>query len=106
MKDYHSTCAVPYDRPQRYSWISIPVLPFLIGRPWDEHALAFVHALRPSYIRVTTGEETCDVRVWRVTITVDDSEIIQKIEQEVEVGLPVDWENGSDASAWADKTSL
>lgn len=101
MKDYHSTHAVAYERPTRFGFTDIDVLPFLVGRPWDVHALAFVHALRPSYIRVTTGEETCDSRTWRVTVTVDENDIIQKIRQEVEVGLPDDWRYGADADVWA-----
>lgn len=64
MKDYHSICAVPYEKPKSYGWLSVDVLPFLIGKKWDEVALAYVRSLRPSYIRVTKGEQTCDGRTW------------------------------------------
>jgi hypothetical protein len=101
MKDYHSTHAVVYEPPGRRGWTSIDVLPFLIGRKWDERALGFVHALRPTYIRVTQGEETTDARTWRVTVTVDENDVIQEMRQEVEVGLAEDWQNGYDASQWA-----
>lgn len=71
-----------------HSWTSVDVLPFLIGKPWDNVALAFVHGLRPSSIRVTQDSVTLDSRVWRVTVYVDSNNIIEKIRQEVEVGLP------------------
>ena len=66
----------------------IEVLPFLVGRPCDDVAMAYIAALRPSYIRITTGERTCDARIWRVTVVVDENDIIQRVEQEVNVGLP------------------
>jgi len=101
MKDYHSTHAVTYERPASVSFTVIDVLPFLRGRKWDDKALAFVHTLRPSYIRVTTGEEKCDARTWRVTVHVDNADVIQSIHQEVEVGIAEGWQYGSDASRWA-----
>jgi hypothetical protein len=100
VKDYHSTHAVTYEPPGRYSYAYVPVLPFLTGQKWDEHALAFVHSLRPTYIRVTRGGEKCDARTWRVTVTVDENEVIKSIRQEVEIGLSEDWQNGNDAMVW------
>lgn len=101
MKDYHSTHMVSYEQPERRGFTVVPVLPFLTGRMWDECALAFVHTLRPSSIRVTPGEEKCDARTWRVTVVVDEHDVIRSIHQEVEVGLPDRWRYGQDASAWA-----
>ena len=66
----------------------IRVLEFLNGRRWDDIALAYVHALRPSSIRVSAGIITCDCRAWRVTVMIDDNKIIDYIEQEVDVALP------------------
>jgi hypothetical protein len=100
MKDYRSSHAVPYERPSRIGFTAIDVLPFLVGRKWDEHALAFVHTLRPSSIRVTDGEEKSDTYRWRVTVHIDKDETIQSIVQEVEVGLVPEWQYGADADAW------
>ena len=101
IKDHHSKGAVTYEPPHLRSYCSIDVLPFLIGRKWDGRALAFVHCLRPSYIRVTSGEETSDAKCWRVTVHVDANDIIRSIDQEVQVGLAHDWQHGHDANQWA-----
>lgn len=94
-KRFLGTCGVPYEaRRNSCGYTSIEVLPFLKGKPWDRIALGFVHALRPSKIRVTQGEVTCDARMWRVTVTVDDSNVIKEITQEVEVALPNGIANG------------
>ncbi len=66
----------------------IPVLSELNGKPWDDYALGFLHALRPSHIRVTTDGIQLSWMLWRVTVYVDKSMIIKRIEQEVSVGLP------------------
>ena len=87
-ENYKSTHLVPYERPDDIGFGEIEVLSFLKGRKWDEVALAYVHALRPSSIRVTTGICKLDARIWRVTVYVDKNDIIQEIGQEVEVGLP------------------
>jgi len=86
MKDYHSTHMVKYERPASIGWTCVETLPFLIGRKWNQLALNYVHSLRPSSIRVTTGVVKLDAQSWRVTVYVDDNDIIEKIEQEVEVG--------------------
>ncbi len=87
MKDYKRHMAA-YEQPQSRGFQSIEVLPFLKGKKWDEIALAYVNAVRPSCIRVTTGMCTMDGRLWRVTVIVDENGIIKEITQEVEVGLP------------------
>ena len=76
---------------------SIEPLPFLHGRKWDDIALAWVHALRPSRIRVTNGWEQMDARTWRVTVTVDESGVITNIRQEVQVGMPHGIDGGGHA---------
>ena len=75
----------PWDR---IGFASIEPLPFLYEHKWDDIALAWVHGLRPSRIRVTNGWEQTDSRPWRVTVTVDDAGIIKEIRQEIQVGLP------------------
>ena len=90
MKDYITHHLVPYEEPTCRGYMEVPVLEFLKGKKWDEVALAYVHALRPTAIRVTSGIETLDCRIWRVNVHVNNYEdlIIEEIEQEVEVGLP------------------
>lgn len=78
----------------RVSYTVIDVLSFLRGKPWDDVALGYVHALRPSSIRISHGETKCDGRTWRVTVFLDEAERIESIEQEVEVGLPDNVEDG------------
>jgi hypothetical protein len=89
---YHHTDYEPF--PSR-GFTVIEVLPFLKGKPWDEYALAYLQALRPSYVRVSTGMITCDARNWRVTVFIHNDNTIRRIEQEVEVGLPDDVHHGS-----------
>ena len=89
--DFYSHHLVDYERDCAFaarSALTIRVLGVLEGKPWDDLALAFVHGLRPSAIRVTKGEVTLDSWQGRVTVVVDDNNIIESIEQEVEVGLP------------------
>lgn len=71
-----------------FGYTCIKVLPFLYGKKWDEVSLAFVHTLRPSYIRVIEGCEKLDSMLWRVTVRLNDDKTINQIEQEVEVWLP------------------
>ncbi|WP_417744765.1 hypothetical protein [Rosistilla oblonga] len=89
-QDYMDLCGHPYNAPNgRFGHTSIYVLDNLTGKPWNNVALGYVHSLRPSSIRVTTGEITCDARAWRVTVFLDiDGVTIQRISQEVEVWLP------------------
>lgn len=87
--DYRTHHVVDYSPPHSRGLTSIKVLSFLNGKKWDEFALAYVHALRPSGIRVTTGRCTMDSRVWRVTVLLENDNVtIREITQEVEVGLP------------------
>lgn len=87
-KDYYTTHLEKFEKFDCTSSVLIDVLEFLRGRQWDDLVLAYVHALRPSSIRVTTGKIKCDARSWRVTIIIDDNNVIENITQEVEVGLP------------------
>jgi hypothetical protein len=91
-----------YEQPASRGYGYIDVLSFLIGRPWNEIALAYVHAVRPSSIRVIKGEETTDSQVWRVSVYIDHKNIIEKIKQEVEVALPNGICSGYELRAWFD----
>jgi len=61
--------------------ITIPVLEFLWGRPWDEHALAVVSALQPEYLLATYGEvKTIGVFGRAVYVFLRDQQVIDYIE--------------------------
>lgn len=68
-------------------YTTIEALPFLRGLPLDDLAYAYIRALRPSKVRVSTGLLTSDAVCWRVTVLTDDDGIISSIFQEVEVDL-------------------
>ena len=93
---YQGGWGCKYVEPAGVGFTVIPVLQFLNGEPWDEVALAYVHALRPSRIRVNnTGTWKLDAMAWRVSVHLDaDDRTIRKMTQEVKVGLPEDIANG------------
>jgi len=84
---YMGARGIDYEPPKSTGVAVIDVLEFLWGGPWSESALDFIHALRPSMVRVTPGEVTSDGVMWRVTVYVNDGGYIKQIEQEVEIGL-------------------
>lgn len=97
---YKSTSGVPCPPLDRYGMTSLPVLPFLVGRLWNNAALNVVRSLRPSEILVTKGVRTLDCVNWRVTVIVaDDGRTIRSITQEVVVGL-IGCRHGGDVSAY------
>lgn len=87
-----------YVLPDAEGYTTINVLQFLYGRPWDEIALAYVHALRPSKIRVNNADcWKLDATNWRVSILLEaDDRTIKRIWQEVAVGLPDGLNHGHD----------
>jgi hypothetical protein len=99
--DYRCTLGVEYEQTELYAYCCLPVLQVIWGRKWDQDALNVVGSLRPSYIRVTNGEEKCDARPWRVTVTVDDNDTIECIHQEVIVGCE-GRDNGSDVMQYVE----
>lgn len=98
MKDYHSTLGVAFEPFSHTSFTSVPVLTFLTGRKWDELALGVIQGLRPSSVRVTTGELKSNADLHRVTVYVDSNDIILGITQEMQIGLPDGIENGHEFS--------
>ena len=56
-------------------WMVIQVLEFLNGLPLCPIVLNLVETLRPSCIRITPGEQTCDAVCWRVTIFEKDGKV-------------------------------
>lgn len=79
-----------------FSYTSIDVLEILRGRPLDGIAVGMIHALRPSRVRIIKDGEgaTCDAVTWRVTVRVDEHNVISGIYQEVQIGCPPGIQNG------------
>ncbi len=81
---YIGHCGRELPKPKRTISTSLPVLQHLYGMPWNNLALSAVTALRPSYLRVTSGMVTTDHRLWRVTVYLgEDGRRIRDIRQEV-----------------------
>ena len=100
LNDFHGTQGAEYPKNryemfETFSSLSIPILEFLTGKPWGAIALAYVHGMHPSCIRVTTGIMTLDAWRDRVTVLIDEHGIIEKITQQIEVGLPEGVMHGS-----------
>ena len=78
---------VDVNKPDTIAYHVVPQLQFLWGQPWNNLALDFVMALRPSAIRVTDGCVTADCYHWRVTVYLEkDKRTIKHIDQECQVG--------------------
>lgn len=76
----------PYDWHGPRGFTSIYVLQFLWGKPMSRIAMGYIHALRPSCLRIVESCETSDAILWRVTVHLEDDKItIRNIEQEVEI---------------------
>ncbi len=74
----------------RGSYTTIHILQELLGKPFDEVALAYITAVKPTMLRVIPhdGSTTMDARNGRVTMSLDKDGLISRITQEVEVSLP------------------
>lgn len=84
-EEYHNGCR--FEKQSSTGHTVIEVLPQLKGLPWNNLILAYLHAVRPSNIRVSRhGEICCDGQPWRVTVYLTLGSRIERIEQEVEVG--------------------
>lgn len=93
VKQYFGTWGTPWNNEgvRSEGSLSVPVLEFLRGRKLDEVVTSYLHALRPSMVRITEGTVKLDARRWRVTIFVKKikrSFFVTRIEQEVPVLLP------------------
>lgn len=82
---YIGSCGRRYEEPKCTGMTSVDCLQFLWGRQISRLTMGYIHALRPSMIRICRGEITCDSVPWRVTIYLDDHDTIYKIDQEAEV---------------------
>lgn len=77
-------------------WTVVRALPDLEGKKWGPVTQAHLRALRPSEVRVVEADGCVktDACTWRVTVHLDNSRRISRIEQEVEVDLPDGVDNG------------
>lgn len=75
---------------------SLPVCVYLVGQPWDDFALSCIETLKPSSIRVSTGEITTDSWLDRVTVMLDKDRLIESVVQECAINLPESCQNGYD----------
>lgn len=80
----------------------IEVLQFLWEQPMNDIAMAYISALKPTYLVINGGEIACDARSGRVHVAVDKDGKIKKIRQEVSIMLPPDIEHGYDLACQLD----
>ena len=71
-----------------FAFIVVEVLPEIVGLPWCHATMLYTLSLDPCAVRVTTGMMTCDAVSGRITVYVDDKDIITSIKMERKVGLP------------------
>lgn len=67
---------------------TIKVLTELEGKPWDEVALGFCYAVKPSCIRVTDGPINLDAMDGRLTVYLEEKDgkkVIRECDQEVTI---------------------
>lgn len=96
---YVSTQGKTFQEPGSHGYTTIPVLEFLWGMPLCNAVMAYVCGLRPSKVRITSGECTTDACPQRVTIFVKpkndqvaklggalDQFLVESIDQEINVG--------------------
>lgn len=93
---YVDSQGVRCEQPKDFGYQDIKVLPFLKGVLWGKVALGYVFGLRPSAIRVVTGEETTDHILYRVTVRVNVNYVIEEIVQETRVALSGRMKCGAD----------
>lgn len=89
-EDFKSYHRVTPKKENSYSWTSVGVLPELLGKPWNEITMCYVLSLEPTSIRVSAGVVTLDGSTGRITVIVDDSNIINEIYKEVRIPVPSD----------------
>jgi hypothetical protein len=78
-----------YEKPKHLTLIILPVLKMFWGSKFDKTTNNFLNSLRPSIVRIIKPRKpyAIDNKPWRVSVFVDKNNIIEKIEQEVMIGL-------------------
>lgn len=71
-----------------YSYTKIEVLSELIGVKWCYITMCYVLSLEPLTIRVSNGAVTADACRNRITVIIDNNDIITKIYKEVSIPCP------------------
>lgn len=100
---FRTTHRVDWPEVKSHGYTTIPVLEFLWGEIYDELVLAWIHTCKPTGVRVTRGECTCDASIGRVTVFINEFDIIKKIVQEVQVAIPDYAEHGHGLSILTQK---
>ena len=87
------------ERRHRFGYTEVDVASCLIGNPWDDLALGILHGLSPTRIRVCPpGHGTqCDAQTGRITVYLDNDNLIDTVRQEIEIMLPADIQHGHHA---------
>jgi hypothetical protein len=82
-------------------YCAVPVLPWLVGEPWDTRALDWIMSLRPTSVRVNLPRSVPadTANPWRVTVNLDVDHRILYIMQEIEVGGST-FDTGGAAMTW------
>lgn len=88
-----------YQEPKICGRMTVPVLEFLTGLPWNCLTKNMLISLRPSVVQECWDFETGSSILWRVTVWLQgtkDLPKIKRIEQEVSVGLVGEVGHGGD----------
>jgi hypothetical protein len=99
LEPYFDRQGARYEQPSRTGYVAMPVLQFLDGKKLSPELFGWIESLRPPLVRIVRFGHavTCDAWHWRVTIYLrEDNTTIDRIEQEVIVGLHGDVEHGAD----------
>jgi hypothetical protein len=101
LRPYFDSQGNQYIKPRNTGWCVMPVLEFLNGRQLTRMAFNWLLAVKPTWVRIVRYGQpmTCDAVTNRVTIHLkEDGVTIDRIEQEVNVGLE-GVEHGADLRA-------
>jgi len=91
-KQYIADCSIDYKSPDILGFTEIEILQFLYGTQMDNTVISWCHAFNPSSIRIHYGCITCDASIGRISIVLNENDIVKSIEQEVIVGGMAGWE--------------
>ena len=89
LQKYCNYVGTEYEKPMVHGYSSISMLEFLYGMKLDELTFNYIYSLNPTSVRIVGPNDVlaCDCYHGRVTIRIDDECRIEKIDQEVNVGL-------------------
>ncbi|MGE8452783.1 MAG: hypothetical protein ACN6OP_19615 [Pseudomonadales bacterium] len=94
---YAGSNGTPLVQRKVHSFTTVRVLPELYGLPVNDVTLLHMEALKPTCIRMSTGEIMSDAHLGRMTVMLDTksgTEVIEYIEIEVAIPLIPPFNNG------------